>query len=172
MPLVFPQDDFSTNHSGMRAELIGARGFAKALNNLGKEIPESVKEDALFETGINAVSILQKPGLSPTYPIDWASARQRAAFYASDGFGRGIPTRRTDEAVNAWNAIKVIDGAEVMKPLSHAGHIFGDAFGRYQSPIHKNRWNPFADVIRAVLNLLPQKVVDSVRLAVGKVTRG
>lgn len=31
------------------------------------------------------------------YPILWASLRQQIAFYASNGFGRGIPTIRTHD---------------------------------------------------------------------------
>jgi hypothetical protein len=30
-------------------------------------------------------------------PFEWSSDKQRAAFFASDGFGRGIPTERTHE---------------------------------------------------------------------------
>jgi len=29
------------------------------------------------------------------YPIQWTTEKQRRAFFATDGFGRGIPTRRT-----------------------------------------------------------------------------
>lgn len=30
-------------------------------------------------------------------PFTWSSEKQRRAFFATDGFGRGIPTRRTHE---------------------------------------------------------------------------
>lgn len=46
-----------------------------------------------------------QPG-KPKYPIRWTSERQRRAFFATKGFGRGIPTRRTGKLVNAWD-IKV-----------------------------------------------------------------
>ena len=35
-------------------------------------------------------------------PYKWTSAKQRAAFFATDGFGQGIPTQRTHEGVNSW----------------------------------------------------------------------
>jgi hypothetical protein len=38
----------------------------------------------------------------PRYPIRWSSERQRKAYFASRGFGRGIPSRRTGEIVGAW----------------------------------------------------------------------
>lgn len=36
------------------------------------------------------------------YPIDWQTEKQRRAFFATDGFGQGIPTRRTGELAAAW----------------------------------------------------------------------
>ena len=36
------------------------------------------------------------------YPIEWTSENQRKAFFASDGFGGGIPTKRTDSIINSW----------------------------------------------------------------------
>lgn len=44
----------------------------------------------------------QQPG-APKYPIRWTSERQRRAFFATDGFGRGIPTRRTGAVSQAWS---------------------------------------------------------------------
>lgn len=41
----------------------------------------------------------------PRYPIRWTSERQRKAFFASNGFGAGIPTRRTGKIAGAWDAV-------------------------------------------------------------------
>ena len=35
-------------------------------------------------------------------PYLWQSEKQRRAFFATDGFGQGIPTQRTHETVNGW----------------------------------------------------------------------
>lgn len=45
------------------------------------------------------------PG-KPNYPIAWTSDRQRRAFFASRGFGRGIPASRSNppEVLMAWDA--------------------------------------------------------------------
>jgi hypothetical protein len=43
----------------------------------------------------------QEPG-PPKYPIRWTSERQRRAFFATDGFGRGIPTKRSHAMSQAW----------------------------------------------------------------------
>jgi hypothetical protein len=43
-----------------------------------------------------------EPG-KPQYPIRWTSERQRRAFFATKGFGRGIPTRRTHALSRGWD---------------------------------------------------------------------
>jgi hypothetical protein len=50
----------------------------------------------------------QEPG-SPHYPIRWTSLRQKRAFFASDGFGRGIPTRRTHALSRGWDVFVNIE---------------------------------------------------------------
>lgn len=39
---------------------------------------------------------------APKYPIEWQSERQRRAFFASDGFGHGIPYKRTGKLQQSW----------------------------------------------------------------------
>lgn len=41
------------------------------------------------------------PG-SPIYPIRWKSQRQKRAYFASKGFGKGIPSRRTYAVLRGW----------------------------------------------------------------------
>lgn len=36
------------------------------------------------------------------YPIQWTSDKQRKAFFATDGFGGGIPTVRTGKLEDSW----------------------------------------------------------------------
>lgn len=46
----------------------------------------------------------------PNYPLRWASERQRRAFFASDGFGRGIGAARTHALSQGWTVD--IDGSD------------------------------------------------------------
>lgn len=55
------------------------------------------------------------PG-APKRPIRWKSQRQRRAYFASNGFGRGIPSRRTNKLKKSWRF--------VYRPLRERG---GDA---------------------------------------------
>src|SRR6266704_2116274 len=52
-----------------------------------------------------------EPG-AVVYPIQWKSAKQRKAFFASNGFGGGIPYRRQPEGsrlVDRWRLAVVYD---------------------------------------------------------------
>ena len=57
--------------------------FARLSDRRVREAVEGAREE------------LSIPAPEPTYPIQWDSERQRRAFFATDGFGRGIPTERT-----------------------------------------------------------------------------
>lgn len=41
------------------------------------------------------------PEATPGAPFEWSSDKQQQAFFASNGFGRGIPTQRTYEIANS-----------------------------------------------------------------------
>lgn len=82
------------------------------------------------------------------YPIQWASARQRRAFFASDGFGKGIPYQRTGGLVNAWEVDFVREGDSyaivAVNPLPAAQYVVGDK----QQPFHRNTgWYRADDVL-------------------------
>lgn len=47
-------------------------------------------------------ALKQQPG-TPHYPIRWKTQRQRRAFFATNGFGRGIPTVRTGAESQGWD---------------------------------------------------------------------
>lgn len=70
------------------------------------------------------------------YPIRWKTERQRRAFFASGGFGRGIPTQRTGKALAAWELIIEGDGldlsAALTNPVPYDIYIQGD----YAQPFH------------------------------------
>lgn len=49
-----------------------------------------------------ALRFLRFRPATPHYPIIWQSERQRRAFFATKGFGKGIPTQRTGALQEAW----------------------------------------------------------------------
>jgi hypothetical protein len=102
------------------------------------------------------------PGSPPTYPIKWDSPKQQQAFFASNGFGGGIPTKRSNVSVEGWRVVRLENGANVGNPLSHAAWVFGTAKGKRQSRIHKGRWNLFRNVVDSAVEKLPKNIRDKI----------
>lgn len=49
-----------------------------------------------------ALTFLRFTPASPKYPIIWQTPRQRRAFWATNGFGKGIPSQRSGKLAQAW----------------------------------------------------------------------
>ena len=101
---------------------------------LKTEVPTDVF-DAIFEQA-QRLPVLVKKGLPRvTRPIDnrmlgeltaeppiwkgrrdWQTAKQKRAYFATDGFGHGIPYRRTGGLAHAWKVktIFTADGGEIV----------------------------------------------------------
>lgn len=63
------------------------------------------------------ISLLRVEPPKPTYPLRWKSKKQRAAYFATNGFGKGIPYRRTGDMLKRW-ATKfepAPDGGEILE---------------------------------------------------------
>lgn len=72
------------------------------------------------------------------YPIDWTTEKQRKAFFATDGFGSGIPTKRSDDLRTSW---VVVVGTQMrtslitlQNPKSYAQFVYP---GSRQQIFHK-----------------------------------
>lgn len=131
----------------------GFNGARKSLLSAFSLLKASA-EILLWDAAQEIRNEMQEPGKPIVYPVQWDSTKQRKAFFATNGFGRGIPTKRTGQGVNAWKAIKIQDGAQTSNPLAHIRHVSG--FG--QSRIHRGRWKVFNIVVAGVLRRLPPKV--------------
>ena len=109
----------------------------------------------------NAADELKKPGKKITYPVKWDSEKQRKAFFATNGFGRGIPTQRTDKYRLAWKVKqakirgKYISGFQLTNAVKYSKWVGGDAYGINQSRIHQKRWKVSRDVIDKNIAKLP-----------------
>lgn len=53
----------------------------------------------------------EPPPASAAYKLPWTSPKQRRAFFASKGFGKGIPYQRTGKLAAAWD-LKVTTSGE------------------------------------------------------------
>ena len=73
----------------------------------------------------------QEPG-PPHYPIRWKSERQRRAFFATEGFGRGIPASRSQPptVLEGWELVLSGTGFDMQASLGNdvpwARYVQGD----------------------------------------------
>jgi len=78
-------------------------------------------------------------------PYEWQSENQRRAFFASDGFGRGIPTVRTHEGVNSWTVISKNSNWTQVK--IEGGNVFVQ--GDWQQKGHKrDGWRKYSEILK------------------------
>lgn len=76
-----------------------------AYQNLASDLPRVTRRAFRGEVdrigGKMLAELTETPG-PPQYPIRWKTERQRRAFFATDGFGRGIPTERSGALQAGW----------------------------------------------------------------------
>ena len=81
-------------------------------------------------------------------PYKWQSEKQRRAYFATDGFGGGIPYQRTGNLANAWtmeeansdwNTVKLTNSSE------YGQYVQGDSI---QDGHKADGWRIMADVIK------------------------
>lgn len=140
-----------------------AQLIQRRFERLRRQIP-LVSRKRMYDAMVAIRHEMKQPGAKPDYPIPWDSPEQQKAFFASNGFGRGIPTKRSGEYIKGWQVIRTEDGYDVGNPLAHAKYIGGTARSTSrQSRIHRGRWNLFKVVKDKVLARLPKAVKESLQ---------
>lgn len=123
--------------------------------------------DAVRQVSSNVKRRMAVEGKPIRYPVEWDSERQRRAFFATNGFGHGIPYRRTNRYRLGWK--------EEMQPYgvalhneSPAGAIGGIPSG-WQSRIHRGRWPNLLVVLFDELKKVPTDISNRLKVVAGKV---
>jgi hypothetical protein len=117
---------------------------------------------------------MQEPGQPVRYPIQWDSVRQRQAYFASNGFGQGIPYRRRGRYEQGWKLKANPDGAELRNSARSAPFVGGLPSGRDLSPgkkqssIHRGRWPLLRRIVDEEIKQLPDDVIERLRLEASK----
>ena len=137
----------------------------QGLQDLAADIP-LVGRLGVYRTAQRIVARLKQPGSPITYPVQWDSDKQRRAFFATDGFGAGIPTGRSGEVESAWTLVSLSNGYEINNSEPYASYVFGDISGNGQSLIHQGRWSLMADVVDSEVDDLPDDVSEELRTAI------
>lgn len=81
---------------------------------------------------------LQVEPANVSYPILWKSEKQRKAFFASNGFGHGIPHKRDHKLAKAWAVGLVFNvggfaAIEITNPTPYLKFVEGE----WQQPFHE-----------------------------------
>lgn len=95
-------------------------------------------------------------------PYIWQSEKQRRAFFATKGFGRGIPTKRTDELKNGWT-VTTQDSNWTMVKIENKSGYAGFVQGEYQQKGHAaDKWRKIEQVVSDNLKGAFQKAMQAV----------
>lgn len=141
----------------------GADIVRQGLEDLTTEVPK-IGRKRIYEKLREAKSILATPAPRPTYPINWDSERQKRAFFATGGFGKGIPyTRRgTGGMAASWKLEREGEGWKLYNDQSAAVYVFGNYEGARQSNIHAGRHPLMQPTIEAKIQELPPDIEEHI----------
>jgi hypothetical protein len=129
---------------------------AQAVFDTAPELIERfLRKDILpYTQGLVTKRLRKAPGPAH-YPIQWTSEKQRKAFFATDGFGSGIPYQRTDGMIHDWH-VRVdrnrgFTSLLVMNDNPAARYVYGDEHGLHQQRFHLNTgWPTYVQELQAI----------------------
>jgi hypothetical protein len=145
----------------MSVNIVGGEIVRKGMEDLSRSIPLIGRQQIYFAV-LHARTRLRKSAARPGHPIHWDSVRQRKAYFASDGFGRGIPTRRTGRYEQGWTIVKQANGYSLENNTEGAQYIGGDFSGAWQSRIHQSRWPIANEVLADEIDTLPSDIENNI----------
>lgn len=84
-------------------------------------------------------------------PYQWQSDKQRRAFFATKGFGRGIPSVRTNQLKEGWDYRTTGGGYQttIYNKYEYADFVQGD---RIQRGHVADKWRQFGAIISTNIN--------------------
>lgn len=138
----------------------GAELVRQGLEDVTAEIPR-IGRKRIYEATRRAQAILRLPKSRPRYPIRWVSERQRRAFFASDGFGRGIPSSRSGRSLQ-WEISPTGNGYTLFNSSDYSRYLYGYADGSGQSQIFDADYPLFRDVVENEIENLPEDIKEHI----------
>lgn len=143
--------------------------MSKPISELPKTMGNFFKDlrDVMFETA-DAIRVrMAETGDPSTSPVQWDgeqdprlhTTKQQRAYFASDGFGAGIPYRRIGAYEASWTVERQPLGTTLHAP--HPAGAIGGLPGGWQSNIHRGRWNNLTQVLFDELGKLPDAITNA-----------
>ena len=122
--------------------------------------------DSMRQVVFNVRQRMREEGKPIRYPVQWDSERQRRAYFATGGFGQGIPYQRKNRYRFGWREELQPFGA-TLRNASPAGAVGGLASG-WQSRIMRGRWPHLLVVLFDELSKVPADVSNRLKVVAGK----
>lgn len=88
---------------------------------------EGIVRDARNDTAAEVLASLQEQPGPVKRPIEWTSDKQRKAFFATNGFGGGIPYQRTGRLAASWTYEAKGTTVEIANEGKGAVYVYGRA---------------------------------------------
>jgi len=138
---------------------------------------DSIKEQ-FGETAKAIQEDMREEGKPSTSPVQWDSEKQRKAYFASDGFGAGIPYVRKGNYVNGWQTKELPNGWQISNkhPAGAVGGTLeanaslvgqgGVSTSSWQSKIHRGRWKSFMVTAQQRVSEMQKKIIERLRIKV------
>lgn len=145
----------------LKLKVKGAEIVRQGLEDLAQEIPK-IGRRRIHEAMKRMQKTLKIPKSRPGYPIQWDSVKQRIAFFASDGFGRGIPTTRSGKSLE-WQITPNGDGYTLSNPAPYAQYLYGRYDGSGQSRIFQGDYPLFVNVVENEITNLPEDIEEHIQ---------
>lgn len=121
------------------------------LEQLGPAIEGVVNAD-IQQALENAKYSLGLPGKPISYPVQWDSEKQRRAYFATKGFGSGIPYQRTGAYNKGWQieqtGYRLAREFTLSNNVKYANWVSGGPQGDMQSRIHRGRWDVASETVK------------------------
>lgn len=151
--------------SSTQAAIKELKAIPGKLNRAGTKTLRSASEEV--------VRIMKRPGLPPSYPIDWDSIKQKIFVIIKLRKEKNLPYRRKNAYVNAWEN-RPIEGGFQSENIGHqalflAGSVSGEYPGAVhvtstgQSHIFAGRWRLIKPVVASVLARMPSVLLENIR---------
>lgn len=113
---------------------------------------------------------VRAPGERPSYPIRWDSPRQKRAFFASDGFGRGVPSERTGQLEESWQReLRVETGSILGRVWTDLYYAYYTRGGAGQSDIFRGFYEPALRIWGNLREPVEAQITQAVQRAVNRI---
>jgi len=135
-------------------QIMAAQGFEDTMHDWAK------RELRPFVSRQVDATLRREPG-PVVYPIEWASERQRRAFFATNGFGHGIPYRRTHRYAEGWRVEADYRGGLSEMSITNSTDYAEYIGGRKRQPFHANTgWADAEQVTARIIAELDRMIAD------------